>query len=193
MKNTDPPHRNHKSVRMTPEVSRFIEGMGMYFEDSGIPRIGGRILAMLMISHDPLSAEELGSILKVSRGSISTNMRLLTESRLVDKVSLPGERTTYFEFPETALEQTIAARIQSSLVFRRLVEQGLDILPAQDFARHRLENSILWTDLLVDTFQKAIAEWHANQRAQTEKKLQNKLSKVSEADYRVPKSVLQKS
>ena len=193
MKNTDPPHRTNKAAKMTPEVSRFIEGMGMYFEDSGIPRIGGRILAMLMISHDPLSAEELGSILRVSRGSISTNMRLLTESRLVDKVSLPGERTTYFEFPETALEQTIAARIQSSLVFRRLVEQGLDILPAQDFARHRLENSILWTDLLVDTFQKAIAEWHANQRAQTEKKLQNKLSKVSEADYRVPKSVLQQS
>ncbi len=71
-----------KIPRLTPELSRFIEGMGMYFENQGIPRIGGRMLGLLMIAHRPLSAEDLARILKVSRASLSTNFR-----------SLPGQRS----------------------------------------------------------------------------------------------------
>jgi len=44
MKNTDPPNQN-KFKKLSPELARFIESMGMYFESQGIPRIGGRILA----------------------------------------------------------------------------------------------------------------------------------------------------
>ena len=193
MKNTDPPHRSARAVKMTPEVSKFIEGMGMYFENQGVPRIGGRILALLMISHDPLSAEDLGSILKVSRGSISTNMRILTVGGLAEKVSVPGDRTTFFEFPGTALEQMVVTRIQSSLIFKKIVEQGLVALPSEDFARHRLEAAIKWTDLLVDTFQDVIADWRVHQRSQAEKKIQNKPPKLTELPFRVTKNVPQKS
>jgi predicted ArsR family transcriptional regulator len=193
MKNTDPPHPKLKAVKMTPEVSKFIEGMGLYFENQGVPRIGGRILALLMISHDPLSAEDVASILKVSRGSVSTNMRMLTETRLVEKVSLPGERTTFFEFTESALEQTIVARIQSSMIFRKLVDRGLAALTSEDFARHRLERAIVWTDLLIDTFQKALDDWQVQQRSRTEKKIHNTSSKLIEVPYRAAKSLPQKT
>ncbi len=193
MKNTDPPHHKTKAVKMTPEVSKFIEGMGMYFENQGVPRIGGRILALLMISHDPLSAEDVASILKVSRGSVSTNMRILTVSGLAEKISIPGDRTTFFEFPRTALEQMVAARIQSSLVFRKLVDQGLAALTTEDFARHRLEAAANWTDLLVDTFQKVIDDWRAHQRSQPEKKSQNSSMKLTEVPYRLAKNLPQKT
>ncbi len=35
-----------------------------------------------MIAHESFSAEDIGKILKVSRGSISTNMRALTSSSM---------------------------------------------------------------------------------------------------------------
>jgi DNA-binding transcriptional regulator GbsR (MarR family) len=146
-----------------------------------------------MISHDPLSAEDVASILKVSRGSVSTNMRMLTETRLVEKVSLPGERTTFFEFTESALEQTIVARIQSSMIFRKLVDRGLAALTSEDFARHRLERAIVWTDLLIDTFQKALDDWQVQQRSRTEKKIHNTSSKLIEVPYRAAKSLPQKT
>ena len=69
MKIADPSHRD-KTLNLSPELIRFIEGMGMYFENQGIPRIGGRILGLLMVAHEPLSADAIARILKVSRASI---------------------------------------------------------------------------------------------------------------------------
>jgi DNA-binding MarR family transcriptional regulator len=198
MKNTDPPHHNQKDVKavtakLTPELSKFIEGMGMYFENQGVPRIGGRILALLMISHDPLSAENIGAILKISRGSISTNMRILTVSGLAEKVTVPGDRTTYFEFPGTALEQMVVTRIQSSMIFRKLVDQGLAALTTEDFARHRLENAITWTDMLVETFQKVIDDWHEHPQSLTDKKLEKNPSTLTGVPHRVANNITQKN
>ena len=158
MKNTDPPNQS-KFKKLSPELTRFIESMGMYFENQGIPRIGGRILGLLMISHEALSAEEIAKILKVSRASISTNIRLLVSSGLVDKTSVLHDRTTYFAFSEAALEQRMTVGIQSAAIFKKVAEQGLVALPEKDSARIRMQRSIEWSDLLVQSFQKAIHEW----------------------------------
>ena len=160
MKNTDPPQQN-KFKKLNPELARFIESMGMYFESMGIPRIGGRILGVLMVAHEPLSADDIGRILKVSRGSISTNIRALLGSGMVEKKSILHDRTTYFIFSEAAMEQRMATGIQSATIFKKLAEQGLASLPANDSARTRMQRSMEWSDLLVDTFQKAITEWRS--------------------------------
>jgi DNA-binding transcriptional regulator GbsR (MarR family) len=193
MKNDDPPHHHIKAVKLTPELSKFIEGMGMYFENSGVPRIGGRILALLMIAHEPLSAEDIGVVLKVSRGSISTNMRILTAAGLAEKVSIPGNRTTFFESPETAFEQMVVARIRSSMTFRKLVDEGLAALTSEDFARHRLENAVMWTDLLIDTFEKVIEDWREQKRSSSNKKLLDTPSKSTGITHRVANTIPQKN
>lgn len=172
MKNTDPPHHNHKAVmtainaKLTPELRKFIENVGMYFENSGIPRIGGRILGLLMITHEPLSAQDIELILKVSRGSISTNMRMLVGSGLAEKVSPLGNRTSFFIYPESALERRTELGIQSGVNFKRLSQQGLAALPADDIARRRFDESIEWSDVLIEAFQKALAEWAERHRSQ---------------------------
>lgn len=158
MKNTDPPSQN-KFKKLSPELTRFIESMGMYFEGQGVPRIGGRILGLLMIAHEPLSADDIGKILKVSRASVSTNIRMLTSSGMVAKTVLLHDRTTYFVFSEAALEQRMAVGIQSAGIFKKVAEQGLNALPAGDFARARLERSLDWSDLLATSFQTALTEW----------------------------------
>ena len=158
MKNTDPPNQD-KFKKLSPELARFIEGMGMYFENQGIPRIGGRILGLLMVAHQPLSADDIAKILKVSRASVSTNLRPLTISGMVDKTSPLHDRTTYFVFSEAALEQRMVAGIQSAVVFKKVAEQGFIALLAQDPARIRMQRSIEWSDLLVKSFESAIAAW----------------------------------
>jgi DNA-binding transcriptional ArsR family regulator len=156
MKNTDPPN---KFKKLNPELIRFIENMGLYFESSGIPRIGGRILGVLMIAHDPLSADDIAKILKVSRASLSTNLRVLTTSGLVEKASILHDRNTYYVFSDASLEQRMLVGVQSGVVFKKVTEQGLAALPANDSARIRMEKSIEWSDLLVEHFENAIAEW----------------------------------
>jgi DNA-binding transcriptional regulator GbsR (MarR family) len=149
-----------KFKKLTPELTRFIEGMGMFFEeDKGIPRIGGRILGLLMIAHEPLTADDIGQILKVSRASVSTNMRMLTVSGFVERTTPLHDRATYFVFSESALEQSMVFAVQSAARFKKATEQGLAALPAGDSARVRLERSIEWSDLVAQAYQKAITDW----------------------------------
>jgi DNA-binding transcriptional regulator GbsR (MarR family) len=150
-----------KFEKLDPELARFIESMGMYFESYGIPRIGGRILGLLLSAHEPLSAERIASILKVSRASISTNFRILLTSGLAEKVTRPSDRTTYFVFPETGLEKTLLVEIQGIQALKRLVQQGLNALPANDSARNRMKEMEDWTDFLLKLYQKALVEWQA--------------------------------
>lgn len=148
-----------KFKKLSTELTRFIESMGMYFESSGIPRIGGRVLGLLMIAHDPLSADDIAKILKVSRASLSTNLRVLTTSGLVEKTSILHDRNTYYIFSDASLEQRMLVGIQSAAIFKKVTEQGLAALPANDTARIRMNMSIEWSDLLVENFENAIAEW----------------------------------
>ncbi len=150
-----------KFKKLDPELARFIESMGMYFESYGIPRIGGRVLGLLLIAHEPLSAERIASILKVSRASVSTNFRILLTSGLAEKVTYPGDRTTYFIFPQTGLEKTLLVEIQGISALKRLVQQGLNALPSGDAARRRMQEMSDWADFLVKLYQKGLLEWQA--------------------------------
>jgi DNA-binding transcriptional regulator GbsR (MarR family) len=150
-----------KFRKLDPELARFIESMGMYFESYGIPRIGGRILGLLLVAHEPLSAERISSILTVSRASISTNFRILLTSGLAEKVTRPGDRTTYFVFPETGLEKTLLVEIQGIQALKKLVQQGVNALPPGDAARSRMKEMEDWTDFLIKLYQKALVEWQA--------------------------------
>jgi DNA-binding transcriptional regulator GbsR (MarR family) len=150
-----------KFKKLDSELTRFIENMGIYFEGYGVPRIGGRILGLLLIAQEPLSAERIASILKVSRASISTNFRILMTSGLAEKVTYPGDRTTYFVFPESGLEKTLLVEIQGISALKQLVQQGLNALPDSDSARMRMQEMADWADFLVELYQKALGEWQA--------------------------------
>jgi DNA-binding transcriptional regulator GbsR (MarR family) len=158
MKNTGPPN---KFKKLSPELSRFIENMGMYFESYGIPRIGGRILGLLMVAHEPLSAENISSILKVSRASISTNFRVLLTSGLAEKVTFPGDRTTYFAFPEIAWEKVMSVEIEAISAMKKIAQQGLNALSSEDSAYNRMQGMINWADFLVEVYKNALVEWRA--------------------------------
>jgi len=158
MKNTNPPDSNNTTPKFSPELTSFIENMGMYFGSYGIPRIGGRILGLLLVAHEPLSAESIASILKASRASISTNFRLLLTSGLAEKVTFPGDRTTYLAFPETAWEKVMTVEIQGVTAMKKLAVQGLNALSPGDSARTRMEGLINWADFLIKLYQKGLAE-----------------------------------
>jgi DNA-binding transcriptional regulator GbsR (MarR family) len=154
-------------MKLTPPLTRFIENLAQYFESFGIPRIGGRILGLLLVSSEPLSAEDISTTLKVSRGSVSTNIRFALQVGLAEKVSFPGDRITYYSFPETGLEKTLAVEVQGVSIMKRFVEQGLNALPAEDAARSRLDALNEWADFLLDVWQKALIEWQERQRSKS--------------------------
>jgi DNA-binding transcriptional regulator GbsR (MarR family) len=154
---------DRKDLPLHPELGKFIENLGLFFESFGVPRIGGRMLGLLLVAHEPLSAESISAILKVSRASVSTNLRMLLQFGWAEKVSFPGDRTTYFVFPENGFENTLALEIQAMSALNRFVEQGLNALPPGDASRDRLEAMASWADFLIEVWQKALIEWREQQ------------------------------
>ena len=75
---------------------QFIASWGAFGTYWGINRTMAQIHALLMISPDPLSQEDIMEQLNISRGNVNMNIRDLVDWGLVDRVLKPGERKEYF-------------------------------------------------------------------------------------------------
>jgi DNA-binding transcriptional regulator GbsR (MarR family) len=136
-------------------VDDFVERFALWFEQSGVPRMSGRVLAWLLVCDPPhQSAEDLAEGLQASRGSISTTVRALAATELVERVTFPGDRRTYYR-ARSDWSSMLEAQLKRVIELRGLTEEGLDVLaehPAE--RRERLEGvrrfAALWEDELTE-------------------------------------------
>ena len=81
------------------EEIHFVEDIGLFFEQMGLPRMAGRILGALLISDPPpQSITDLAEKLNASKSSISIMARLLVERGLIERVASPVPRRDYYRF-----------------------------------------------------------------------------------------------
>ncbi|MFZ1693694.1 MAG: MarR family transcriptional regulator, partial [Flavobacteriales bacterium] len=81
-----------------PEAKdKFIEAWGAFGSAWGINRSMAQVHALLLISHEPLSTEDVMEQLNISRGNANMNLRALIDWSLVRRVLKPGERREFFE------------------------------------------------------------------------------------------------
>src|SRR5215210_7376371 len=84
---------------MDAQTVNFVERMGLVLEADGLPRIAGRIFGLLLVSEEARSLDDLASELRVSKGSASTNARLLEQRGLLERVCRPADRRDYYAVP----------------------------------------------------------------------------------------------
>jgi hypothetical protein len=151
---------------LTPEKTRFVESMGRYFEQFGLSRIGGRLLGLLMIAEEPLSLDDMATTLSVSRASISTNIRLVTTTRMAELVTKPGDRRDYYQFTHDAWGQALHAEMNSLPPLRRMAARALAALdPGDHNARAQLEDLVDFCDFSIEEHHNMIARWRERLRA----------------------------
>jgi len=78
------------------------DAIGALMEFWGFKRAFGRVWAVLYLSPQPLTAQELGDRLIMSSGAVSMTTSELLKWGVVKKVWKPGDRRDYFE-PETSI------------------------------------------------------------------------------------------
>jgi DNA-binding transcriptional regulator GbsR (MarR family) len=77
--------------------SQVIESFSRIAEFWGYPRVAGALYAALYLSPGPLSLDEMMPIVGVTKGSISTNIRVLEQLGMVHLHIRPGDRKDYYE------------------------------------------------------------------------------------------------
>lgn len=98
--------------------SKFIEAWGKMASEWGINRTMAQVHALLLVTPDALTADEVMEQLDISRGNVNMNLRALIDWGLVHKSLRPGERKEFF-FAEkdmwTVVRQIIVNRKKREL------------------------------------------------------------------------------
>jgi DNA-binding transcriptional regulator GbsR (MarR family) len=83
-------------MKLNEAKQQFISSWGAFGTHWGINRTMAQIHALLLISPDPLTQDDIMEGLNISRGNTNMNIRELINWGLVDRVILPGERKEFF-------------------------------------------------------------------------------------------------
>ncbi len=155
----------------TTRLHHFVEEMGLLMEETGGSRMMGRVMGHLLIC-DPAeqSASDLADALQASAGSISQTTRQLVAAGLVDRVSLPGDRKTYFRFRDGAYVDQMRSRSSMLTMFREVADRGLALLddkPATQ--RARLRDFRDFYAFMEGQIPGMVARWHEHRAAMAAK------------------------
>ena len=95
-------------------VEVFVQGAGKISSAllGMINRVGGQIYALLFLSEEPLSLDEIGERLGVSKSNISINIRMLEDYKLVRKVWVKGSRKDYYAAERTYPKKVITGFLE---------------------------------------------------------------------------------
>lgn len=147
----------------------FVEQVGLYMEESGLPRMAGRVLGWLLICEPPVqSSAQLVQTLGASKGSISTNTRLLMGMGLIERVAVPGERGAFFQSKSRAWSLIMERRMQQIRRFREICDQGLSILGEGAEGRDRLEDMRDFYLFMEEEFPVMLEHWRAHRLSSAE-------------------------
>jgi len=106
----------------------FIEGMGLILQSDGMPRIAGRLMGLFVLHGGPFSFTDLAERLEISRGSVSTNTRLLEDLGVIERVALRGERQDFFRLAADPYAQIVERKRARSIRARETVLRNADSL-----------------------------------------------------------------
>ena len=128
-------------VSVSPEEAEFVDRMGLFFEAMSGPRTMGRIYGWLLICEPPeQSLAELAATLHVSKASVSTVIRPMSEGGLVERVPSSSRQHRY-RITEGGWTEVLRLQIDRLRMGVEAAEFGLKVLsPTRPDQVERLRN-----------------------------------------------------
>jgi DNA-binding transcriptional regulator GbsR (MarR family) len=83
-------------MKLSEAKQQFIASWGAFGTHWGINRTMAQVHALLLVSAEPLTQDDVMEELSISRGNVNMNIRELIDWGLVDRILIPGERKEYF-------------------------------------------------------------------------------------------------
>ncbi len=118
-------------------VERFIEQMGMSAQSEGGARIAGRISGYFIVHGGPVSFAQLANELKISRGSVSTNARILVSIGFIERVTKPGDRQDYYQLASSPFLRMIEGYMARMRRMQDILVQANNSIPEDMTATHK--------------------------------------------------------
>ena len=112
-------------MKLQEAKAEFILSWGVLGSSWGINKAMAQIHALLLVSSEALSTEEIMDELQISRGNVNMNTRALIEWGIVEKELKIGQRKEYFKAEKDILELARVVMIERR---KREIEPLLKVL-----------------------------------------------------------------
>lgn len=83
-------------MNLSQKLENFVLHCGEMGSRWGFNRTIGQMVGLLVISEQPLSANEIAEALRISRGNVSMGIKELQSWQLVKVIHVPGDRKEYY-------------------------------------------------------------------------------------------------
>jgi DNA-binding transcriptional regulator GbsR (MarR family) len=143
-------------------IDDFIERMGLSAQADGLPRIAGRMLGLFIVYDGPFSFSGLAERLLVSRGSISTNARLLENLGIIERLARPGDRQDYFQLTRDPYGRLLEGYLERMRRTHSIIERARrEINDASPGTRQRLQEIGDFYQTAIDNTAALIKRWRS--------------------------------
>jgi DNA-binding transcriptional regulator GbsR (MarR family) len=156
-------------MQLQEAKDKFVQAWGTFSSNWGINRTMAQVHALLLVSPESLSADDIMESLDISRGNANMNVRALIDWGLVYKENKNGERREYF-----VAEKDMWIVIRQIIIHRKKkeLEPALNLLEEvqnvdeesqekEDFVKiiRDIELFSRKADILLEKLVEAEAEW----------------------------------
>ena len=146
---------------LSPVKKQFVLHWGEMGTRWGVNRTVAQIHALLYISREPLTAEEITDTLAVARSNVSTSLRELQSWGIVRPVHVLGDRRTHYESMQDVwemfriiIDQRKRREIDPTLeVLRRAVAEMERAGAAESHTRERLSEMLEFFETMTTLYQ----------------------------------------
>lgn len=115
------------------------ERLALTLNRGGLQRMTARVLAALLFSErDTITAGEIADELDASPSSVSTAIKALDVSGLIERVPAPGSRREHFRFPADGWERLISEQNAAVRMMQQAADEGIEAAGPESLAAQRL-------------------------------------------------------
>ncbi|MGV8910806.1 MAG: GbsR/MarR family transcriptional regulator [Propionicimonas sp.] len=102
------------------------EQLALTLTQHGLQRMTARVLAALLFSdQDTITAGEIADQLDAGAGSVSTAIKMLSSTGLVERVLAPASRREHYRFPVDGWARLMSTQNQMLQVMQDSAQQGI--------------------------------------------------------------------
>lgn len=143
-------------MELTPAAKKFVLHWGEMGQAWGINRTMAQVHALLFIAPEALDAEQISTLLGVSRSNVSTSLRELITWGVVKRVHIIGDRRDRFEALEDVMETfrvIMAERKRREMdptiaLLEHCVDEAKEGGKSEAYTRSQLEQMLEFTRML---------------------------------------------
>lgn len=154
---------------MCEAAEEFIARVSTHLEAYGFSKIAGRMLGFFLVDGQSRSLDELSERLQISKGSASTNARLLEGIGMLERRSRPGDRRDFYSLAEDPCRNLFSVARNRMRGMRDLFKESAQDLPDEmKEARCRLAEWVDFYAFILSDMDRRMERWDALQKEQTD-------------------------